>query len=84
MTTWLTMRNVQDRFGVGEQTVRAWVKSGQLRAINVSRLPTANRPLWRFMLADVEAFEAARLTGDPAKPAGRKKKAAPAAAEFCS
>jgi excisionase family DNA binding protein len=36
----LTVRQVAEKYGVSQQTVLGWIRSGQLRAINVVGTPT--------------------------------------------
>lgn len=45
----LTVREVADLLKVGEVTVRHWIKSGELRAIDVGRE-------WRIAPGDLEHF----------------------------
>lgn len=51
--------DVADRFGVGLNKVLAWIRSGELRAVNVAA-SLNGRPRWRIDLADVLAFEQRR------------------------
>lgn len=50
-----TVREVSDRLEVAEATVRLWIKSGSLRAIDIGKG-------WRIADADLEAFLRARET----------------------
>jgi transposase len=73
----LTVRDLMNRFGVGERTVLLWVASGQIKAVNVARNPAARRPSWRFREEDVLAWENGRRTGPaPAPPTRRWKHSA--------
>ena len=56
MSSTLSVRDVCERFGVSEHTVLTWVRSGQLRAVNVSRRPDAKKPRWRITQEALEAF----------------------------
>lgn len=49
----LTVRQVAERLGVGEVTVRRWIAAGKLPAGNVG---TAPRRLYRVRLADLLAY----------------------------
>lgn len=51
-----TLQEVADRWRVSPQTVRRWVKDGDLRCIKF-------KGLMRFRPEDVDAFEASLLTG---------------------
>jgi excisionase family DNA binding protein len=70
-----TVRYVQRRYGVSEHTVLAWIRSGELRAVNVGRRPGAKKPRWRISQAALESFEARRT---PTPPAPRKRRQRPA------
>jgi hypothetical protein len=63
-----------ERYAVGPHTVLTWIRSGELRAVNVARRP-GGRPSWRVTAEAVAAFEAAR-TPTPASPRGRRAKRA--------
>lgn len=77
-----TVRDLTNRFGVGERTILLWVASGQLKAVNVARNPRSKRPSWRFREADVSAFEAVRTGGPVEQPSRHRKRAAESAPEF--
>ena len=53
----LTVRDVCDRYGVTAHTVLAWIKTGELKCVNVSRRPGAKRPSWRIPQEALDAFE---------------------------
>jgi len=55
-----TVQELADRLEVAEATVRQWIKSGELRAIDIGRG-------WRIADADLERFLKARETA-PRKP----------------
>jgi excisionase family DNA binding protein len=71
----LTVRKIQERFGVGESTVLAWIRSGELRAFDVSR-NRGKRPSWRITEEALAAFELARSSAAPPPPRTRRKKQA--------
>ncbi len=70
-----TVHDVELRFGVSEGTVLGWVRSGQLKALNVGRTRSAKRPRWRITQGAVDAFEASR-TATPPEPRARRAKPA--------
>lgn len=78
----MTVREVAARYGVGQHTVLSWIRSGELRAIDVSTRAGAKRPTWRITAASVEAFEALRARTPPPPKVGRRKKAAGEIIEF--
>jgi excisionase family DNA binding protein len=65
------IKDLCERFAVGEHTVLAWVRSGELRAIDVSR-KQGGRPKWRITQEALEAFALAR-TSTPPPPRGRRR-----------
>ena len=66
------VKDICKRFGVGEHTVLAWIKSGELVAINVSRR-LGGRPRWRFTVEAIQAFETLRAAM-PAQPRSRRRR----------
>ena len=59
MSSTLSVREVCERFAVGEHTVLGWIRRGELRAVNVSRKP-GGRPKWRVTAEALAAFELLR------------------------
>jgi excisionase family DNA binding protein len=72
-STTLSVRDLVERYGVGEHTVLAWIASGQLRAMNVGRRPGTKKPRWRITQQALDQFELAR-TATPPPPRARRKK----------
>ena len=70
----LTVAEVATRYGTTPHTVGAWIRSGELRAVNVSRSRTAKRPTWRIPPTAIEAFEAARAPQQQPAVKARKRK----------
>jgi len=77
----LTVREVAERYGVGEHTVLGWIRSGQLKAINVGRSPNGKKPRWRVTVEALETFELVR-THSPPPPRTRRRKRQPETIEF--
>lgn len=73
MTTY-TIRDICNRFGVHEQTVLAWVHSGELKAVNVGRAPGKKKPRWRITQEALDAFEASRAATPQPQPTRRRRK----------
>ena len=61
------------RYGVNADKVRAWIKSGELRAVNVATNRSVGRPRWRITPEAAEAFELVR-SAVAVKPQRRKRK----------
>ena len=53
---WLTVAQVCSQFVVDEHTVLHWIKSKQLKAVNVGRDPGKKKPRWRIKAEDLVAF----------------------------
>jgi excisionase family DNA binding protein len=66
--TKLTPPELARRWGVSSDKVRAWIESGELRAINLATRPSG-RPRYRIDLADVLAFEQRREANGVSKMA---------------
>jgi len=71
----LTLREVAARLGLGNDTdkVRAWIKSGELVAINVARKANG-RPRYRIDPIDLAAFEQRRRVRPQASAVRRRRK----------
>lgn len=68
------VKDIRERYAVGEHTVLGWIKSGQLQAINVGRA-AGGKPKWRITEEAVKAFELLRSSEAPApKPVRRTRK----------
>ena len=70
---YLSIRDLCERYGVGEHTVLGWIRSGELRAVNVGRRPGGKKPRWRIATEALAAFEALR-TPSPPPPRTRNRK----------
>jgi excisionase family DNA binding protein len=69
----LSVKDICERYGVTVHTVLAWIRSGELRAVNVGRRLGAKKPRWRITQEAVEAFEVLRTPTSP-KPRTRRRK----------
>lgn len=70
MTTF-GVKDICERFAIGEHTVLGWIRRGELKAIDVSRT-RGGRPKWRITAEALAAFESART---PAPPQPRTRRA---------
>jgi len=73
-----TVNEIAVRFAVTEHTVLGWIRSGELKAINVGRTTAAKKPRWRIPAAALEAFEAARSATPPATTTRTPRRRRPA------
>jgi len=72
----LTVQQVAERYGVGEHTALGWIRSGELRAINVGRRIGSKRPRWRVTEESLAAFETLRMSSVPS-PLNRRRRKRP-------
>ena len=70
-----TVRDVAARYRVGEDKVRAWIKRGELSAINAAS-SFCGRALLRITPEALAAFERRRSAAPPPKPQRRRRRAA--------
>jgi excisionase family DNA binding protein len=83
MTTY-SIREICERFAVGDHTVLTWIRRRELKAIDVSRKP-GGRPKWRITREALAAFEALRTpTPAPPPPRSRRRKRPGGVVEFTS
>jgi len=68
-----TVKDLCERYGVGEHTILNWIRSGELRGINVGRRPGAKKPRWRVTQEAIASFELLR-THNPPPPRARRRK----------
>jgi hypothetical protein len=76
MTTF-TVKQLCDRYCVGEATVLGWIRTGQLAALNVGRAPGKKKPRFRVTPEALAEFELARTVSPPPAGVRRRKSAAP-------
>lgn len=72
----LTPPEVARRYGVSRDKVLAWIRSGELRAVNVATT-LGRRPRYVIDEADLAAFEARRSAGTTAPAGGKRRKRIP-------
>jgi predicted site-specific integrase-resolvase len=60
------VNDLMERYKVTSKTIQAWIASGVLRAIDVSRKGAkSGKPRWRIPEEALNAFEAGRITMPP-------------------
>jgi excisionase family DNA binding protein len=62
-------------YAVSVPTVMGWIRSGELRAVCVSRSARSRKPRYRVTAEALAAFEASRRPTPPAPAAPRRRKA---------
>jgi hypothetical protein len=65
--------DVADRYGCDIHKILAWLRSGELRGIDVSAR-RGTKPRWRIDPADLAAFEASRACAKAPEPTKRRRK----------
>jgi transposase len=78
----LSVKQLREHFGVGEGTILAWIRSGQLRAMDVARHQGGGRPKWRATESAVAAFEELRQISPTPDPVRRGRKSNDGVVEF--
>ncbi len=76
----LTPPAIGRRYGISPDKVVGWIRSGELRAVNVATTSTG-RPRWRVSEADLADFET-RRSAQPAPRTSRRRRRDPAVIEF--
>lgn len=69
-----TVRDLEQRYGVREHTILAWIKRGDLKALNVGVALGKQKPRYRITQAALDAFEALRAVTPPAPRTHRRKR----------
>ncbi len=69
-----TVKALCERYSVTEGTVLTWIRSGELKAINVGKRFGAKKPRWRVTQEAISAFELRRATSPPVPRAPRRKR----------
>jgi hypothetical protein len=72
-----TIRDICNRFNVNEHTVTAWIRRGELIAVNVGTAPGLKKPRYRITEASLANFELLRSTSPPPLTPKRRRKRDP-------
>lgn len=68
------------RWGISPDKVLAFIRSGELRAVDLSTVAGTGRPRWKIDEKDIEAFEenrAAKPEPEPAPPRRHRRRMTP-------
>jgi len=68
---WLCAREIAQQLAVKPERVIAWIRSGQLRGVNLG--DGLKKPRFRIAPADLEAFLIARTVQPPVPPVRRRR-----------
>jgi len=79
--TALTPPALARRYGVHPLKVLGWIRSGELRALNVAARPNG-RPRWRITQQDIAEFEAGRAATPPPPKRQPRRRALEVAEDF--
>jgi excisionase family DNA binding protein len=74
MSSTLSVKDLCDRYGITEHTVLGWIRSGELRAVNVGRAPGKIKPRWRITQDALDDFERLRSNAQAVAVAPRRRK----------
>lgn len=77
----LTPPQLAEQWGVSPDKIIGWIRSGELRAIDISTKRGSPRPRYLVDRRDIEAFELARAVIPPA-PRQRRRRRDPAVKEY--
>jgi excisionase family DNA binding protein len=70
-----TVAELAERLRVNEHAILSWIRSGELRAMNVGRSPGGKKPRWRISTEALEDFEIRRTpTPTPPKAKARRRR----------
>jgi excisionase family DNA binding protein len=70
-----TVAELAEHLRVNEHAILAWIRSGEIRAMNVGRSPGGKKPRWRVTLSALEDFELRRTpTPTPPKAKARRRR----------
>ena len=76
LVDYLTPSDIARSRGINVAKPLGWIKSGELKAVNVATNRDGKLPRWRISPADLEAFDAARAAVPRPVPTRRKQRAA--------
>lgn len=79
--TKITPPQLARQWGVSPETIIAWIRSGELRAVNAA-VRVGGRPRYLIDQADVVIFEARRAVVAPTKSPRRRPRIATGVIEF--
>jgi|GEM_PF-3707633 len=69
---WLTPPRVAERLGVDPQKILAWIRKGELLAVNLA-LTSTGRPRWHIDPKDLDKFLERRQSKPPPPKSNRKR-----------
>lgn len=70
----VSVNELAERYQVDPHTVLGWIRSGELRALNVGRRPGKKKPRWRITPEAIASFELTRASSPPPPPKTRRRK----------
>jgi len=74
ITAYLRPADVAQRLDVDVHAVLAWIKRGELRAINTAAKVDGKRPRWRISPTDLTIFEGRRAAGPAPQVTHRRRR----------
>lgn len=70
----MTPDELARRWDAKSDKVYYWIRTGELRAVNVAFKKNGQRPRWRIPLEEVLRFEEARTSTVPLEPQRRRRR----------
>lgn len=74
MDEFMTPPQFAEFIGVSAEKVLGWIRTGELRAINLSQ---SSRPRWKIVAKDAQAFLDGRANHSTATPAKKSRRTMP-------
>ena len=81
MKVFVTPADIAKALGVNRTKVLAWIRRGELRAVNVAAT-SGRRPRWRIAQEALDAFLIARSPTPPLHAVRRRRRADPQIIQF--
>jgi excisionase family DNA binding protein len=78
----LTTAEVAERLAVNQTKVQGWIKSGELRAMDLAQKKGSRRPRYKITPTALAEFEASRAVGPPMAVLKRRRPVAAGVKRF--
>jgi len=68
-----SLKELAETYGASVETFRAWIASGELQAINLSRNPSSKKPRFAVRQSALDSFFESRETSEAAEVRKQKR-----------